>query len=130
MDILETKIETIGATRNISIPEEMFKSLGLHEGSRIAITLQQGKLLVSPLNSSLHEELERIRDLVAAAPGPSLSDLRMEMRQEERQRDLNFARKPLSSAQANALLDELSSMHAGQPALEDAYFRDREADKW
>ncbi len=87
MEAIETQIKTVDATKVIPIPEEMFATLGLHEGSRVAISLSDGRIIVKPVADDLHGALERIRDMVAAAPGPSLETILAELRQEQEERD-------------------------------------------
>ena len=86
MEALETQIKVLDATMTIPLPEEMLKTLGLHEGSRVAIFLKEGEIIVRPMKGSLHDQLERWRDVVSAS-GIDLSQTLAQQRREERKQE-------------------------------------------
>ncbi|WP_041596966.1 hypothetical protein [Granulicella tundricola] len=64
------------------LSSEMQESLGLHPGSRVAMSIQQGRLVLEPAADDLLEELQR-----TFAGGPSLEDELYAMRREEREHE-------------------------------------------
>jgi len=63
-----SQITTVGTRGQFVIPAEMREQLGIRPGTRMAITLQGGRLVLEPVSEKLVDETHGI-----LAGGPSLS---------------------------------------------------------
>ena len=91
----------------LHLPEEAQAALRLHPGSRIAITIEEGRVVLQTA-----EEEAR----------PTSETDRAELLAEQKERD--------ARARVEEIGNNLRSLFAGQPSLEDEYFRTRDRDKW
>ena len=74
---MDTRIVTLEPEQKLSLPPEAAAELGLHTGSRLAVSLKDGALLLQPL---LADSLEELRGIFSAD-----TDLVAELQQERRQ---------------------------------------------
>jgi hypothetical protein len=104
---MTAQIATLTSPESLPLSPEAQSALGLHAGSRIAVTIEQGRVILQPLEED---------DLNQSAPGIA------EQLQQDRARE--------AKAKVDGIAAELRAMFAGGPSLEDEYFRDRDKDKW
>ena len=74
---MDTRIVTLEPEQTLSLPPEATAELGLRTGSRLAVSLKDGAILLQPL---LAESLEELRGIFSAD-----TDLVAELQQERRQ---------------------------------------------
>ena len=129
MEALETQLTSLGSNKAVLLPDEVLAPLGLQEGSRITLILTDGEIILRPVHSLQHDQ-PLLTNSIDGLCGLFASDrdLVAEHQQERRVEELQSERKRLSCSKAKTLRNELSSMHAGQPSLEDEYFRNRDKD--
>ena len=72
------RITTVSTEGQLVIPAEMREALGIEPGSRIALTLQDARIILEPVSEKLVDET---RGLLSG--GPSLSKLLQEERRKE-----------------------------------------------
>ena len=72
------RITTVSTKGQLVIPAEMRESLGIEPGSRIALTLQDARIILEPVSEKLVDET---RGLLSG--GPSLSKLLQQERRKE-----------------------------------------------
>jgi AbrB family looped-hinge helix DNA binding protein len=65
-----TQITTVSTKGQFVIPAEMRESLGIAPGSRIAVTLQESRIILEPVSEKLVDDTHGM-----LAGGPSLSKL-------------------------------------------------------
>ncbi len=92
-----TQFSTVDNQGTLRLPDVILDSLGLKEGTRVALTVHHGQIVISPISAeqeaasrAWQDELDRYRDLVAAAKGPTSSEILRELRQEQEERDLRL----------------------------------------
>lgn len=73
---MNTQITTISTKGQLVIPAEMRTLLGIHPGSRIALTLEQERIVLQPVTDQLVDDTAGM-----LRGGPSLAD---ELQQERR----------------------------------------------
>jgi hypothetical protein len=104
---MSAQIATVESPDTLRLSQEAQSALRLQVGSRIAVTIEQDKVTLEPL-----QEDDSNCAFPAAADEPS----------EDRKRE--------ARARVAQIAQELRSMFAGEPSLEDEYFQTRDADKW
>jgi AbrB family looped-hinge helix DNA binding protein len=72
-------ITTVSTKGQLVIPSEMRASLGIEPGSRIAITLDQSRIILEPISKEL---VERTRGMFSGKPS-----LSAELSRQRRQKD-------------------------------------------
>jgi hypothetical protein len=108
-----TMIATLDSEQTLSLPPEATSALGLRPGSRFAVTLKDGAILLQPL---LADSLDQLRGIFSS--NPRLEDDRIPTRREE------------AKSEVDRIATELRDMFKGEPSLEDEYFSLRDPDKW
>ncbi len=73
---MNTQITTVSTKGQLVIPAEMRALLGIHPGSRIALTLEQERIVLQPVTDQLVDDTAGM-----LRGGPSLAD---ELQQERR----------------------------------------------
>ncbi len=73
---MNTQITTVSTKGQLVIPAEMRTLLGIHPGSRIALTLEQERIVLQPVTDQLVDDTAGM-----LRGGPSLAD---ELQQERR----------------------------------------------
>jgi AbrB family looped-hinge helix DNA binding protein len=74
-----TQITTVSTKGQFVIPAEMRESLGIAPGTRIAVTLQESRIILEPVSDKLVDETCGM-----LAGGPSLSKLLKKERDKDR----------------------------------------------
>ena len=74
---MATQIVTLESAANVPIPAETANALGLHAGSRVAVTLKGGAIVLQPL---LADNLDELCGIFSTD-----TDLVAELQQERRQ---------------------------------------------
>jgi bifunctional DNA-binding transcriptional regulator/antitoxin component of YhaV-PrlF toxin-antitoxin module len=104
---MTAQIATLTSPETLPLSPEAQSALGLRPGSRIAVTIEHGRVILQPLKED---------DLNQLASGM------IEKPQHDRDRE--------AKAKVDTIAAELRALFAGGPSLEDEYFRDRDKDKW
>ena len=104
---MSAQIATVESPDTLRLSQEAQSALRLRAGSRIAVTIEQDKVTLEPLLED---------DSNCTCPATT------EQPFEDRKRE--------ARARVDQIAQELRSMFAGQPSLEDEYFRTRDVDKW
>jgi hypothetical protein len=110
---MSSQIATVTSPETLSLSEDAQTALGLHIGSRFAITLSEGRITFEPINQAGSSHLQDTE----AAPQVIKEPYQREVRR-------------LPEEEATRIISELRGMFRGEPSLEDEYFRDRDKDKW
>jgi hypothetical protein len=114
---MTAQIATLTSPETLPLSPEAQSALGLRAGSRIAVTIEQGRVTLQPLELEDEEEdLDRLAGSLSSSP--SMAD------------ELQKERAQEAKAKVDTIAAELRAMFAGEPSLEDEYFRDRDKDKW
>ena len=74
-----TQITTVSTKGQFVIPAEMRESLGIAPGTRIAVTLQESRIILEPVSEKLVDETCGL-----LAGGPSLSKLLKKEREKDK----------------------------------------------
>ncbi len=106
---MSAHIAILDSPGTLRLSEEAQAALHLHAGSRIAVTIEEGKVTLQPAEED---------DLVGNPPSPQTAAGSIEERECE------------AKARVERITNELREMFAGQPSLEDEYHRTRDVDKW
>jgi bifunctional DNA-binding transcriptional regulator/antitoxin component of YhaV-PrlF toxin-antitoxin module len=110
---MTAQIATLTSPETMPLSPEAQSALGLRAGSRIAVTIEQGRVILQPLEE---DDLDQLAGSLSSTP--SMAD---ELQQERAQE---------AKSKVDTIAAELRAMFAGEPSLEDEYFRDRDKDKW
>jgi len=79
---MATQMLTISTKGQLVIPAEVRAKLGIEPGSRVAVTVEDERIILQPVNERL---VKRLRGKFAG--GPSLTDELLRQRREDRKRD-------------------------------------------
>jgi len=63
-----TEIKRWGNSLAIKIPEDLVQSLGIKDGSHVEVTLEDGKLIISPKRARLNSLLKQLEAYDGADP--------------------------------------------------------------
>lgn len=78
---------TVSTKGQMVIPAAIREELGIEPGTRVAVRVEGGRLIVDP--QSLAAKLRRIKEMRGyTAGGPSMTDALLEDRRREREREL------------------------------------------
>jgi len=77
-----TQMLTVSTKGQLVIPADVRAELGIEPGSRIALTVENARIILQPVNQRL---AERLRGRFAG--GPSMADELQRERREDRERD-------------------------------------------
>jgi AbrB family looped-hinge helix DNA binding protein len=84
---METTYATVSTKGQIVIPASVREALGIEPGTRVAIRVDGGQMILNP--QSIEAKLRRIRSMRGyTAGGPSGTDILLEDRRIEREREL------------------------------------------
>jgi AbrB family looped-hinge helix DNA binding protein len=93
---MDLTFATVSSKGQLVIPKEMRETLGIEAGTRIAISVEAGRIVLQPSNMKLVDKLCGI-----AAGGPSMTDqLLAERRAEHRRSEQRMEQWLASSAAA------------------------------
>jgi len=76
---MNTQITTVSTKGQLVIPAEMRTLLGIHPGSRIALTLEQERIVLQPVTDQLVDDTAGM-----LRGGPSLADELQQKRRKEK----------------------------------------------
>ena len=110
---MNSQIAILDSPDRLILSQEAQAALGLHAGSRIEVIIEQGKVTLQPLE-------QEVQPSGSEEVSPS-SDDGPEVPQQRKHRAL---------MEVDRIAAELRAMFAGEPSLEDEYFRLRDTDKW
>jgi len=79
---MNTQMLTVSTKGQLVIPADVRAELGIQPGSRIALTVEDTRIILQPVNQRL---VERLRGRFAG--GPSLADDLQRQRREDHKRD-------------------------------------------
>jgi len=87
METLEQKVAKVSSKGQVVIPAAIREQLGIERGTQLSFRVEGGRMIVDP--QSLEAKLQRIRSVRGiTAGGPSGTDLLLEDRWQERERQL------------------------------------------
>jgi hypothetical protein len=109
---MSAQIAIVESPDTLRLSREAQTALGIRAGSRISMTIEQGRVILEPLEE---DDLNLAGSLSSSA---SMAD------------ELLADRKREARAKVDQIASELRSMFAGGPSLEDEYLRSRDVDKW
>jgi bifunctional DNA-binding transcriptional regulator/antitoxin component of YhaV-PrlF toxin-antitoxin module len=110
---MTAQIAILTSPETLPLSPEAQSALGLRAGSRLAVTIEEGRVILQPLE---HDPLDQLAGSLTSSP--SMADELLAERDRE------------AKAKVDRIAAELRGMFAGQPSLEDEYFRNRDKDKW
>jgi hypothetical protein len=105
---MAAQIAIIDSPDTLRLSEEAQAALRLHPGSRISVTIEEGKVTLEPAGTN---QLDA---------NPSTAPLG----------DIDEERVRKAKAHVERISAELKNLFAGEPSLEDEFFRTRDIDKW
>jgi len=79
---MNTQMLTVSTKGQLVIPADVRAELGIQPGSRIALTVEDTRIILQPVNQRL---VEKLRGRFAG--GPSLADELQRQRREDQKRD-------------------------------------------
>ena len=103
---MAAQIAILDSPDTLHLPAEAQAALRLHAGSRIAITIEENRVVLQP----------------ADEPPIDAASEKSKLLTEQDERE--------ARARVEEFTNALQSLFAGQPSLEDEYFRTRDTDKW
>ncbi len=110
---MNAQIAILESPDTLRLSQEAQSALGIRAGSRISMTIEEGRVILEPF------EEDDLKQFAGSLSSPaSIAD------------ELTEDRKREARAKVDQIANELRSMFAGQPSLEDEYFRTRDVDKW
>jgi bifunctional DNA-binding transcriptional regulator/antitoxin component of YhaV-PrlF toxin-antitoxin module len=110
---MASQIAILTSPETLPLSPEAQSALGLRAGSRVTVTIEEGRVILQPLEEGDLGQLAG--DLFRS---PSMAD------------EILDERDRAAKAKVDRIAAELRGMFAGQPSLEDEYFRNRDKDKW
>jgi AbrB family looped-hinge helix DNA binding protein len=79
---MDTQMLTVSTKGQLVIPADVRSELGIQPGSRIALTVENARIILQPINKRLVENLRG-----RFAGGPSMADELQKERRADRRRD-------------------------------------------
>jgi len=110
---MSSQIAILDSPDRLILSQEAQTALGLHAGSRIQVIIEQGKVTLQPVE----QEVQR-RGTEEVSSSSSAGE------------EIIHRRKQEAKVEVDRITAELRDMFAGEPSLEDEYFRLRDTDKW
>jgi len=110
---MNSQIAILTSPETLPLSREAQDALGLRAGSRVTVTIEEGRVTLQPLEE---DDLDQLAGSLSSSP--SMAD------------ELHADREREAKAKVDRIAAELRGMFAGQSSLEDEYFRDRNTDKW
>lgn len=112
---MSAQIAILTSPEILHLSVEAQAALGLHAGSRISITIEEGRVTLQPVEE---DDLDRLAGSLSSTPRMA----------EELREDEDKDRE--AKAKVDRITRKLRGMFADGPSLEDEYFRTRDVDKW
>jgi len=79
---MDTQMLTFSTKGQLVIPAEVRAELGIQPGSRVALTVENARIILQPINERLTKKLRG-----RFAGGPSMADQLQQERREDRRQD-------------------------------------------
>ncbi len=76
---MSSQIAVLASPESLPLTVEAQAALGLHAGSRIAVTIEQGRVILQPLEE---DDLEQLAGSLSSSPGMA-DELQQDRRQEK-----------------------------------------------